>query len=230
MGPATSSSSLRSWCLIGLIALLPACAKKPSPAYEEAADQFSELYRQKWDEAYGDPGMAEIEAKLETVPKDSLNAPDAEALLKRIREGRARLQAEAQERERDMAAAVAPTTGVPSSGSDRAGTPAPSSREQETPSPDAGGPPEQPKEGMPVAELSSKFGNCFREGASLNVMGKGMRATWSVRELPSCLERHPGFASSLLVIDQGKVYAVVDKNALDYRLPDGGKPAPGPKR
>jgi len=205
--------------------LAMACAKKPSPEYEEAADRFSELYRTQWDDAYLDPEMDSLEAKLQKVPSDSLNAEAAQALLKRIREGRARMQQEAKEREEAMAEALRPTEVTGGGGSVER---APAEEPAQASAPDAGMTDPQP--GMELAEFQKLFGGCFRETTALNVLGKGPRPTWALRDLPSCRDRHPLFVDSLLVFDEGRLYAMPSKSNLDYRLPDGGKPSNPPGR
>jgi hypothetical protein len=215
-----AKNALRSLGWLLVLALAAGCPKKPSPEYEEAADRFSEIYRKKWEDAFLDPEMAEIEAKLRQVPSDSLNAEAAAALLKRIEDGRKRMTEENAEREASVADALRPTSVPGGSGS--------SERTEEAasaPVADAqDGGVKEPYGGMPLAELQKQFGDCFRETTTLNIMGKGPLPTWALRDLPSCRDKYPRFPDLLLVFDDGRLYAMPSKSNLDYRLPDGGKP------
>ena len=76
------------WPSLGL-----AARKEPSPEFTRASERFNKLYAKELDDAYLDPAMREVEALLEKVPPDSLDAAAAAQLLSRIRENRARLDA-----------------------------------------------------------------------------------------------------------------------------------------
>ncbi|HET9036818.1 MAG TPA: hypothetical protein VFN45_11455, partial [Myxococcaceae bacterium] len=76
-----------------LLLVLTGCARKEaSPEYTRASERFNKLYAKSLDDAYLDPGMREVEALLEKVPPDSLDAQAAAQLLARIRENRTRIE------------------------------------------------------------------------------------------------------------------------------------------
>ena len=99
--------------------------KEPSPEFTRASEKFNKLYAQQLDDAYLDPGMREVEALLEKVSPDSLDAAAARQLLTRIREGRGRFEQADQDRAKAMAQARIPPTFA---GSIPSATPTPSSR------------------------------------------------------------------------------------------------------
>lgn len=216
-----------------LISLVPvACTKSPgpkSPEYEQAHQRFSKLYGQKLDEAFLDPAMDEIEAQLQQVSPDSMDAQSAKDLLKRIREGRERMQAAAQDTEDAIAAAREVQDFPPS----QPGTPAPPPDEEPPPPPsagppDAGAPPPGagPVMGSPASELSYGYERCFRRGESLNVDGKGPRETWVLESRLACRQSYPSFNGQVLIIEDGKVLATVPESAIRTTFvgPDGGPP------
>ncbi|MBZ4422080.1 hypothetical protein K8638_37155 [Myxococcus sp. RHST-1-4] len=199
-----------------LLALAPAACRRdsgPSAEYEEASRRFRALYAQKLDGAYLDPQMGEIEAQLQRVPADSLDAEGARALLQRIQEGRARMQQEASAREKAISSAreVPPGTSLPSSTPERQ---APPPVEE---APDAG-PPDAgltgPQAGTPASELVAGFRGCFRRGVPIDVEGRGMRETWELADRTSCRLEYPGHVDSLLLIEEGRVLTLLPKSAV----------------
>ena len=76
-----------------LLLVVTGCARKePSPEYTRASERFNKLYAKELDDAYVDPAIHEVEALLEKVPADSLDAQAAAQLLNRIRTNRARIE------------------------------------------------------------------------------------------------------------------------------------------
>src|SRR5215831_11402150 len=72
----------------------------PSAAFAEAHRRYAALYAEKLDDAFVLPEMAEVETILQKIPQRSADYGDAQALLKRIRDGRAEQQATEQRRQR----------------------------------------------------------------------------------------------------------------------------------
>ncbi len=197
-----------------LLVLAPLACKRdsgPSADYEEAARRFRTLYAQKLDAAYLDPQLGEIEAQLQRVPEDSLDAQGARELLQRIQDGRNRMQAEANATDK----AIATAREVP------AGTSMPTLTPPEPPAaaepPDAG-PPDAglsgPQAGTPASELVSGFRGCFRRGTPLEVEGRGMRETWELADRTSCRLEFPGHVDSLLLVEQGRVLTLLPRSAV----------------
>ncbi|MFP2956578.1 hypothetical protein ACLEPN_01785 [Myxococcus sp. 1LA] len=110
-----------------LLTLAPTACRREPPApsaeYEEAARRFRELYAQKLDDAYLDPQVGEIEAQLQRVPADSLDAAGARELLQRIKEGRQRMETAASERDEAVASAQELPPGFASAPSTEAAPP-----------------------------------------------------------------------------------------------------------
>ncbi|MFP2927352.1 hypothetical protein ACLESO_19570 [Pyxidicoccus sp. 3LG] len=213
-----------------LLALAPtACRRQsgPSAEYEEAARRFRELYAQKLDDAYLDPQIGEIEAQLQRVPADSLDAEGARELLQRIQEGRTRMQEAAEAREEAVATAreLPPGTSLPTGSA-----PVPAVPDE---APDAG-PPDAgltgPQAGTLASELVAGFRGCFRRGAPLEVEGRGMRETWELADRTACRLEYPGHVDVLLLIEQGRVLTLLPKSAVRtvQVTTDGGTAPPQP--
>jgi hypothetical protein len=216
-----------------LIALAPAaCTRSPGPAspeYEQAHQRFSKLYAQKLDQAFLDPAMDEIEAQLQRVPPDSMDAQSAKELLQRIREGRERAEAAQQETEEAIAAArrIDDFQPDPATPPTLAGEPPP------PPSagpPDAGaapGPGAGPVAGTSASELPYGYERCFRRGEPVNVDGKGSRDTWELDNRLACRQSYPSFVEQIVLIEDGRVLTVLPKSAIrvTYVGPDGGPPS-----
>lgn len=215
-----------------LLALAPAGCRRdsgPSAEYEEAARRFRTLYAQKLDEAYLDPQLGEIEAQLQRVPADSLDAEGARELLQRIKEGRERMEQEAEAREEAVANAreLPPGTGFPS-----ASPSAPPEPEPEEAAPDAGLPDAGstgPQTGTPASELVAGFRGCFRRGPSIEVEGRGMRDTWELADRTACRLEYPSHQGTILLIEEGRVLSLLPRSALQTvtLTADGGR-APQP--
>ncbi len=210
-----------------LLVLAPAACRRdsgPSAEYEEAARRFRALYAQKLDGAFLDPQLGEIEAQLQRVPADSLDAEGARELLQRIQQGRARMQAEASARDKAVASAreVPPGTSFPSGTREQRPPPPP-----EEP-PDAG-PPDAglsgPQVGTPASELVAGFRGCFRRGAPIEVEGRGMRETWELADRTSCRLEYPGHGDVVLLIEQGRVLTLLPRSAVQTVTvtADGGR-------
>ncbi len=214
-----------------LIALAPAaCTKSPGPPseeYSQARARFNKLYGQKLDEAFLDPAMDEIEEQLQRVPTDSMDSQPAKELIQRIQDGRNRMQAAQQEKE-DAIASARRFDDFPAS--DRPAVPSPPTEEPPAPSaepPDAGPPASAgPVSGSPASELRTGYQRCFRQGESVNVTGKGQRETWEMEDRQACRRAYGSFVDQLVLIEDGRVLAVLPKNAIrvTYVGADGGTP------
>jgi hypothetical protein len=206
-------------CIL-VLALLGAggCTRQgpPSPEYQQAQAEFSALYGRHLEDAYLRPEMADLEAKLERVPADSQDANEARALLLRIRSGRERVMGQRAERAEMVRRAREPT---PMGREERPEDPPPSPPRPPPQAPDAGA--EQPVVGMPVAELTRRFGDCFLAGEALNVEGRGTRPTWKLRDSVFCSQRHPGFDQRVVVEEAGVILAIAERSQVQH--PDAGR-------
>ena len=214
--------SLRPFAaLLGsLVLALSACRREPpppSPEYEQASRQFRSLYAQKLDDAYLDPQMGEIEAQLQRVPQDSLDATSARDLLERIQRERARMEGEVRAREEAVASAreLPPTVGGGSASIEAPSAPA---EEPEVAATDAGasdaGSIAGPQMGTPASELVAGFRGCFQRGAPINVEGRGLRETWEMNSRTACRLEYPTHADSVLIIEEGRVLMVLPKSSV----------------
>jgi hypothetical protein len=208
---------MRSLIVVVLaLTVVAGCSKKPRPSaeFESASREFSQLYGEKLDDAFVDPRIEDIQARLERVPADSRDAQAAQALLARIRDGRQRMEANLAERERLTREAAqpsaytgpvtgdAPTDAEPGRASD-AGTPAQAAH---------------PARGMTEAELTTRFGDCFVKGELLEITGRGPRATWDLRATDACKAAHPGFDAQFIVIEDGKILALAPRSGIQTRV------------
>jgi len=209
-----------------LLLVVTGCARKePSPEYTRASERFNKLYAKELDDAYVDPAIHEVEALLEKVPADSLDAQAAAQLLTRIRENRTRIEQASKDREKALAAArTAPTFSGPSVS---APLPPPSSRPSAPPAPDAG-PLSAPTAGMAMRDFNRLFGDCFEQAGPVEVNGRGPRDSYTMVDSDRCRRAMPGLVNSLVLADSETVMGLVPKSALRRTLPDGGAPPPAP--
>ena len=225
--PSLSLSRLSRPLLAALVlAVAPAACRKPaqpSEAYTQAHQRFSQLYSSQGDRAYVDPAMAEVEALLNQVPTDSLDAPSAKELRTRIQNGRAQLEADRQAREAAIAKAREPGSMAPSQYQPPPETPAP----PRPAAPDAGAPSDKPVIGTPASELANGFQGCFQKGAPLEVTGRGMRDRWELSGSARCRQSYGSLQDQVIVVEDGKVLAVVPRSTIEEISPaatkDGGR-------
>jgi hypothetical protein len=208
-----------------LLLVLAGCARKePSPEYTRASERFNKLYAKELDDAYVDPAMHEVEALLEKVPADSLDAQAAAQLLTRIRENRARIEQVSMDREKALAAA----RGAPTfSGQSVSPPPAPPASRPPAAAPDAG-PPSAPTAGMAMRDFNRLFGDCFEAAGPVEVNGRGPRDSYVMMDSDRCRRSMPGLANSVVLADSESVMGFVPKSALRRTLPDGGAPPSPP--
>lgn len=195
----------------------------PSPEFEQASRRWTALYAQKLDDAYLDPSIGEIEAQLQRVPADSVDSLASQSLLQRIQEGRTRMQAAQEEQRRAVASASALPTIDPSS------TDFPRQAEPVAAEPVDAGPADAgviagPQTGTPASELVAGFEGCFTRGTAVTVEGRGMRDTWQLSDRASCQLGYPSHRDSVLVVEDGRVLALLPKSAVRTvrRYEDGG--------
>jgi len=211
--------------LAAIVLVVVGCSrrKEPSPEYSRASEAFTKLYAQRLDDAYLDPKMREIEAQLQRVPADSLDAQAAADLLGRIRDGRARMLKLQEETQAAAAAARLPPSVSLSPREPSAAPGAPPG----APPPDAG-PAEavQPTAGMPVAEFNRRFSDCFQIAGPVTVTGAGggQRDSYELVDSSRCRTAHPTFVNAVVIADGQSLMGVVPKSAL-VQLP----PPPGPQ-
>jgi hypothetical protein len=211
-----------------LLLVLTGCARKePSPEYTRASERFNKLYAKALDDAYLDPGMREVEALLEKVPLDSLDAQAAAQMLARIRENRTRLEQVTNDREKALAAARVPPTFSGASASPPPPPPPGPARTTPPPTPDAG-PPVAPTAGMAMRDFNRLFGDCFEPAGPVEVNGRGPRDSYSMVDSDRCRRSMPALANSIVLADSQSVMGVVPKSALQRVPVDGGTPPAAP--
>lgn len=213
---------------LGLAAFLfvAGCSRSPappSPEFEQASRRWSALYAQKLDDAYLDPSIGEIEAQLQRVPADSVDSVASQDLLQRIQAGRTRMQAAQEDQRRAVANAGKLPTLDPSS------TNFPSPAEPVAAEPADAGPEDAgviagPQMGTPASQLVAGFEGCFTRGTPVTVEERGMRDTWQLSDRASCQLGYPTHRDSVLVIEDGRVLALLPKSAMRTvrRYEDGG--------
>ncbi len=209
-----------------------ACRKpaQPSEAYTQAHTRFGKLYGEKGDDAFLAPELAEVESLLAQVPADSLDAPAAQELRARIQTGKQ--QAQAREKARNDALANARTPGeVPAGFGTASGTPPPPAPTEEVPEAQAeaqdAGTGGMPGIGTPVAQLASGFSGCFQKGEQIDVKGRGLRDRWELQDRAACRQQYAPLQEQVLIIEEGKVLALVSKSAIQAIPVDGGTPPAG---
>jgi hypothetical protein len=197
-------------------ALLSGCHKRKtaSPLFAEASSDFNALYGQELDDAYVDPRMDEIEAKLKDVPKDSLDADAAQELVKRIDDGRAKVLAEQKEARANRAQAAAEPSFPPDE------TPPPAASEAA----DAG--PTQPVAGMPRADFLKYFGSCFATQGPVRVADAGQAEMFALGSSADCQKQFGWYADRLVILDQDKIVGFGLKSSLQSApvAADAGRP------
>ncbi len=187
-------------CLLAALA----CAKTqgpPSVEFERARALHVDLVGRHADDAYGRPEMDQVLALLGQVPRDSVDAPEAEALKARILSERKRIADRNAERDR-MLAAAGPGS-WPASAMGAASTP-------------GAGLPAKPalSPGLPLAAFREAYGDCFEHGTVLKIEGPdgGLLAAqgeaWGLKADPSCKDRYPDQADKVLLFGEGKLIAV----------------------
>lgn len=210
----------RFLAVVLLLAVTGCARKEPSPEYTRASERFNKLYAKELDDAYVDPAIREVEALLEKVPPDSLDAQAASQLLTRIREGRARIEKTSNDRDKALAAArTAPkfsgqSVSPPPAPPQAASRPAPAA-------PDAG-PLSAPTAGMPMREFNRLFGDCFEAAGPVEVNGRGPRDSYSMVDSDRCRRAMPGLVTSVVLADSEAVMGIIPKSALRRTLADGG--------
>ena len=186
--------------------------RDPSPEFSRASESFNKLYAQKLDDAYLDPKMREVEALLQRVPADSLDAQASTELLNRIHEGQTRMQKALDDAQAAGAAARTPST-VSNAPRDQPAADAP--KAAVAPPVDAG-PPEalQPTAGMSMAEFNRRFADCFQIAGPVDVQGSGARDSYDLIDSSRCRIAHPTFTDAIVVADGQAILGVVAKSAL----------------
>jgi hypothetical protein len=216
----------RSLAVVLLLALTGCARKEPSPEYTRASGLFNKLYAKELDDAYVDPGIHEVEALLEKVPPDSLDAQAAAELLKRIRENQSRIDQTTRDRETALAAARTPPT-ISGQSVNPPALPQSPVRPPPPPAPDAG-PPSAPTAGMAMRDFSRLFGDCFEAAGPVEVNGRGPRDSYAMVDSDRCRRSMPALANSVVLADSQTVMGIVPKSALQRTLADGGTPPAPP--
>lgn len=216
---------------LAAVLLLSGCSRAPappSPEFERASRRWTVLYAQKLDAAYLDPAIGEIEAQLQRVPADSVDAAASQDLLQRIQQGRTRMQAERDEQRRAVASAQAlPTLDPSQSNIPRREEPVAEAAPVDA-GPEDAGVVGGPQMGTPASELVAGFRGCFTRSVPVTVEGRGMRETWQLSDRASCQLEFPSHKDTSLVIEDGRVLALLPKSAMRTvrRYEDGGVVSP----
>lgn len=216
----------RSLAVVLLLALTGCARKEPSPEYTRASGLFNKLYAKELDDAYVDPAIHEVEALLEKVSPDSLDAQAAAQLLKRIRDNRSRIEQTTKERETALAAARTPPT-ISGHSVNPPALPQAPVRPPAPPAPDAG-PPVAPTAGMAMRDFNRLFGDCFEAAGPVEVNGRGPRDSYTMLDSDRCRRSMPALANSIVLADSQTVMGIVPKSALQRTLADGGTPPAPP--
>ncbi|WP_371878286.1 hypothetical protein [Myxococcus landrumensis] len=194
--------------------MLTACRREPAPPsaeFEQASRQFTALYSQKLDEAYLDPQMGTIEAQLQRVPQDSVDAPASRDLLQRIQQNRARMQDAATARQKAVASAREIPPGAPSTTLTPLPPPPPAAEDA---GPADAGVVNGPQTGTPASELVAGFRGCFKRGLPINVEGRGIREAWELNDSTSCRLEYPSHTGMVLLTEEGKVLTLLPKSSV----------------
>jgi len=216
----------RFLAVVLLLAVTGCARKETSPEYTRASERFNKLYAKELDDAYVDPAIREVEALLEKVPPDSLDAQAATQLLTRIRENRARIEQASKDQDKALAAArTAPKFSGPSVS---ASPPPPPGARPATPGPVDAGPPSAPTAGMPMRDFNRLFGDCFEAAGPVEVNGRGPRDSYTMVDSDRCRRAMPGLASAVVLADSEAVMGIVPKSALRRTPADGGTPPAAP--
>ncbi|HEY0095370.1 MAG TPA: hypothetical protein VGB96_13655, partial [Archangium sp.] len=153
-----------------------------------------------------------------------LDAAAARDLRARIQNGRQQADAQAKARDEALAKAREPVNMPPGSSFPPPAPPPPPKAEAPT---DAGTPGDGPRVGTPATELSSGFSSCFVKGDPLEVRGRGLRDRWELANRAECRQRYGSLQDQILIIDDGKVFALAPKSSIMELPADGGFPSDG---
>lgn len=204
--------ALALWAALWLVA---GC-KKPAPSaeYAQASSLFNSLYAEKFDDAFVDARMAEVEELLGRVSKRSGDYASAIELRARIARERERVQAEDAARKKMVDAALRPVL-MPVDSAPLPPPPPPAE-------PDAG--PTLPTPGMKAAVFQAQFGSCFTDVMRIEVTGESAAQAWELRDETACRRAVPGFKAKYVLLRDGAVLRVIDKSVVKLvrRLEDGG--------
>lgn len=211
-----------------LIALaLAACRKPPaapSPEYDQAHQLFSKLYSQKLDEAYLDPQMDQVQELLAQVSPDSLDAQSAKELDQRIRDGKAKME-KARKEQADAIAAAHQVDSFPSTPTPPMPV-APPKPPAEAPK-DAGTQDRGPAVGSPASELPAGYLGCFHSSKPISVKEHGLRDAWEMSDSTKCSLAYPSYVGQVVLVEEGKVLAVLPLSSVQVIYPDGGTGSDG---
>src|SRR5256885_628533 len=217
----------RALALAALLAFgLAGCRKaRPSPQYLQASMLYESLKDRLGDEAYAEPEMTQVEGLLEKVDSSSADAQKASELKAAIASDRVRVARESAERQKAIADAVRAPEGFHFSEPLHVEQPPAAAVEV---APDGGA--AAPVPGMSERELNARFSRCFEGWQEISIDGHGMRGTYRLKDLGVCRDLFPAFTSSVLIIEDSKVLAMVPQSAITTTIVpnDAGPPQPQP--
>lgn len=233
--PLARLSLVLPWCW-AFAPLASGCraAPEPSPAYAECARIWEETLRERGSDAYADPRAAEAQKLCATVPAESLDATAAQALAKRIGDGRAELVAQ----ERRLAEAIVVERAPQEVAIDIAPVAPPPAGE----APDGGsGAAQAPEVGSPAEAFKTRYGACVRLVEKFTEKGgKREGELWALDSAkPACAKDFPEIAGKTVALLDGKVFNVVESGKVErserretvdagFVVVDAGAPPPGP--
>lgn len=199
--------------------VLGACKKpKPSIEYLKARGDYDVLVAREGDDAYFSLDMAQIEGLLRQVPPKSLDVAAAQALQQEIVTRRKDIQAEREQRAKDIAEADKPAV----FSNDSRGFVQPAADPVAVEAAPKGA---MPKVGMTVSDFESQFGGCFATGPQITMADTKEKAgTYLMKDITNCRDRHPDLKDTMVLVKDGKVMSMAGRKEMKKRtqLPDGG--------
>lgn len=201
-------------------ALVLACASysgAPDANFAKARDLYQQLYATELDEAYGDARMDEVVALLGKVPKGSVDAPSAQALLRVIDKGREELAKVTVDREKLRQAAAADVAATRSTIDPR----------RVLEHPDAG--PEQDPfgAGASIAEINRETGGCLVVGEEFKENGTNRSGkVYRLVSNSACKQKLPGLVGQIVMVTDGKIYRRISESEVPHPVAGRGAGSP----
>ena len=202
----------RTLLLLALLGAVAGCRKPlPSPDFIEASGAYTDLVAVRGDDSYTAPEMDAIVTQLGRVPEKSKDFTAARSLLDTISKERVRIAA--------VKAAALAVLNAP--------VPPPNFPPLPVAPPEPTAPPAPPAPADPFAvvvgadwpTLEKKFVGCMVSRGSItltNPDGGGARDTegFELSESPDCRTRVPALATSLAIVQNGKIVLLAPKTMI----------------
>lgn len=221
--------------LVLVVGLFAGCRPKTSPEYYKAEADYSVLVSAQGDDAYADPKMADVLARLKAIPANVREAQLVQALIAKIEAEAKRVAEEKATSDKAMAAADVPTAPMnlgsdpsPRRDSPGANLPPPAV------GPADGGAPSAPKPygDMPKEEFLKWYGGCVDQGPDVQLAAfpkKG--AGYQVKDRADCQQRlgvGPGQTSFVFVEGKLKGQVTRTETRTETVVDAGPRPSPPP--